>query len=86
MNLDYLNKLIKLDLLVIEDFGLMDLNLDKCRELFEVLDTRVGRKSKVVISKFPVSVWFHMFADNTYEVACFTRITSKHYTEWSRKL
>jgi len=79
-NLDYLNKLTKLDLLVIDDFGLIDLDLDKCRELFEVLDNRAGRKSKVVISKFPVSAWFQIFADNTYEVACFTRITYKHYT------
>ncbi len=38
-NLDYLNKLARLDLLVIDDFGLMDLDLDKCRDLFEVLDT-----------------------------------------------
>ena len=37
-NLDYLNKLTKLDLLVIDDFGLMDLDLDKCRDLFEVLE------------------------------------------------
>ena len=28
-NLDSLNKLTKLDLLVIDDFGLMDLDLDK---------------------------------------------------------
>lgn len=33
-NLDYLNKLTKLDLLVIDDFGLMDLDLDKCRDFF----------------------------------------------------
>lgn len=39
-NLDYLNKLTKLDLLVIDDFSLMDLDLDKCRDLFKVLDTR----------------------------------------------
>ena len=65
-NLDYLNKLTKLDLLVIDDFGLMDLDLDKCRDLFEVLDTRDGRKSTVVISQFPVSTWFDMFADSTY--------------------
>ena len=30
----------------------MDLDLDKCRDLFEVLDTRDGRKSTVVISHF----------------------------------
>ena len=35
-NLDSLNKLTKLDLLVIDDFGLMDLDLDKCRDLFEI--------------------------------------------------
>ena len=66
--------------LVIDDFGLMDLDLDKCRDLFEVLDTRDGRKSTVVISQFPVSTWFDMFADNTYADACLTRITDKHHT------
>ena len=54
--------------------------LDKCRDLFEVLDTRDGRKSTVVISRFPVSTWFDMFADNTYADACLTRITDKHHT------
>ena len=67
-------------LLVIDDFGLMDLDLDKCRDLFEVLDTRDGRKSTVVISQFPVSTWFDTFADNTYADACLTRITDKHHT------
>ena len=45
-NLDYLNKLTKLDLLVIDDFGLMDLDLDKCRDLFEVIDGRDGRNHR----------------------------------------
>ena len=49
-NLDYLNRLTKLDLLVIDDFGPMDLDLDKMLDLFEVLDTEDGRKSTVVIS------------------------------------
>jgi len=79
-NLDYLNKLARLDLLVIDDFGLMDLDLDKCRDLFEVLDTRDGRKSTVIISQFPVSSWFDMFLNNTYADACLTRITDKHHT------
>ena len=59
---------------MIDDFGLMDLDLDKFRDLFEVLDTRDGRKSTVVISQFD------MFADNTYADACLTRITDKHHT------
>lgn len=79
-NSDYLNKLARLDLLVIDDFGLMDLDLDKCRDLFEVLDTRDGRKSTVVISQFPVNSWFDIFSDSTYADACLTRITDKHHT------
>ena len=79
-NLDYLNSLTRLDLLVIDDFDLMDLDLDKCRDLFGVLDCRDGRKSTVVISQFPVRSWFDMFSDNTYADACLTRVTDKHHT------
>ena len=50
---------------MIDDFGLMELDLDKYRDLFEVLDTRDGRKSTV--------------ADNTYADACLTCITNKHH-------
>lgn len=78
--LDYLNKLAKLDLLVIDDFGLMYLDLDKCRYLFEVIDSREGRRSTMVISQFPVESWFDMFADSTYADACLSRLTDKRNT------
>ena len=78
--MDYLKKITKLDLLVIDDFGLMDLDIDRCLHLFEVLDSRDGRKSTVIISQFPVSSWFDMFVDNTYADACLTRFTDKHHT------
>ena len=74
---DYLNKLSKFDLLAIDDFGLMDLDLDKCRDLFEVIDGRDGHHSTIVISQFPVKSWFDMFADNTYADACLARLTDK---------
>ena len=35
--LDYVNHMARLDMLVIDDFGLMDLDLDKCRDFFEVI-------------------------------------------------
>ena len=52
--LDYVSSLAKLDLLAIDDFGLMDLDLDKCRDLFEVIDGRDGRKSTIIVSQFPI--------------------------------
>jgi len=79
-HLDYLAKLAKLDLLAIDDFGLMDLDLDKCRDLFEVIDGRDGRTSTLVISQFPVGKWFDMFADSTYADACLSRITDRRHT------
>ena len=67
------------DLLVIDDFGLMDLNLDKCRDLFEIIEARDCRKSTVIISQMPVANWYQLFGDNTYADACLSRMTSKAY-------
>lgn len=52
--MDQLALLSKVDLLAIDDFGLMELDLDKCRDLFEVIDGRDGRRSTIIISQFPV--------------------------------
>ena len=30
---------------VIDDFGLMELDMDKCRDLFEIIETRDSRKA-----------------------------------------
>jgi len=44
--LDYINEMARLDLLVIDDFGLMELGLDKCRDLFEIIEARDTLKSR----------------------------------------
>lgn len=77
--MDYIDKTSRLDLLVIDDFGLMQLDLDKCRDLFEIIDSREGRKSTVVVSQYPVSSWFEMFKNDTYADACMSRITNNAY-------
>ena len=67
------------DLLVIGDLGLMDLNLDKCRYLFEIIEARDCRKSTVIISQMPVANWYQLVGENTYADACLSRMTSKAY-------
>ena len=49
-----LSQMAEYDLLAIDDFGLMQLDLNKCRNLFEVLESRDPHKSTMVISQFPV--------------------------------
>ena len=75
--LEHMSALSKLDLLVIDDFGLMELDLDKCRDLFEVIDGRDGRRSTIIVSQFPVKSWFDLFQEHTYADACLARITDK---------
>ena len=77
--LEYVNHMAKLDLLVIDDFGLMDLDLDKCRDFFEVIDSRDNLKSTVIVSQLPVKSWYDLFADNTYADACLDRIIHKAF-------
>lgn len=75
--LDYVNHMAKLDLLVIDDFGLMDLGLDKCRDFFEVIDSMDNLKFTVIVSQFPVKSWYDLFADNTYADTCLDHIIHK---------
>ena len=77
--LNYTKKLAALDLLVIDDFGLMELDIDKCRNLFEVIDSRDCRNSTMVISQIPVSSCYELFQDNTYADACMDRIIHNAY-------
>ena len=76
---DYVNKMADYDLLVIDDFGLMDLDIQKCSDLFEVFESRDSRKSTMIVSQFPVDKWWDFFQDSTYADACLSRITSKAY-------
>lgn len=74
-----LNQLASYELLVVDDFGLMNLDVNQCRNLFEVFDSRDPHKSILVISQFPVSAWYDMFQDHTYAEACLARMLSGAY-------
>ena len=74
-----LANLVSFDLLVIDDFGLMQLDLNKCRNLFEVLESRDPGRSTMVVSQFPVSAWYDLFQEHTYADACLNRLLHNSY-------
>ena len=76
---EYSNKMASYDLLVIDDFGLMDLDMNKCRDLLEIIEARDCRKSTIIISQLPVDKWYSLFGDHTYADACLSRMTAKAY-------
>ena len=76
---ELINQISSYDLLVVDDFGLMNLDVNKCRNLFEVFDSRDPHKSTMVISQFPVSTWYDLFQEHTYAEACLTRLLNESY-------
>lgn len=77
--MNYVNGLSRVDLLIIDNFGLMNLDLNKCRDLFEIIDSRDNLRSTMIVSQLPVSSWYELFADSTYADACLDRMIHKAY-------
>lgn len=76
---EVLKKYSSYDVLTLDDFGLMNLDIDQCRNLFELIDSRESRKPTIVISQLPVSSWYELFKDNTYADASMDRLIHKAY-------
>lgn len=76
---ELLNEMAAYDLLAVDDFGLMNLDINKCRNLFEVFDSRDPHKSILVISQIPVASFYDMFQEHTYAEACLARLLSNSY-------
>ena len=76
---EVLNQYAAYDLLAVDDFGLMNLDIKICRNLFEVFESRDPHKSILVISQIPVASWYDMFLEHTYAEACLARLLSDAY-------
>jgi len=75
----YLKKYTDPDLLVIDDFGLMSLDISKALHLFEVLDAREGSGSIAIIAQIPVASWYEIFRNSVYADACLSRMANASY-------
>lgn len=69
----------KLDLLVIDDFGLAPLSAEATRDLLEVLDDRYGVSSTLVASQLPVKNWYNTMEDPTLADAVLDRLIHNAY-------
>lgn len=74
-----LDQIAKLDLLILDDIGLMNLDMHSCRVFFEVLDSRDQNGSISLVSQYPVKNWFQLFENATFADASLSRATGKAY-------
>jgi DNA replication protein DnaC len=72
-------QLAKVDLIVIDDFGLTPLAADSVRDLLEILDDRYDRRSTLITSQLPVDQWHPYLGDRTVADAILDRLVHNSY-------
>ena len=69
-----LKALARIQLLVIDDWGLEPLSAAHRNDLMEIMDDRHGNRSTVVISQLPTDQWYASIGDNTLADAILDRL------------
>ena len=69
-----LAQLAKVDLLVIDDWGLDALTAAHRNDLMEIMDDRHGHRATLMISQLPTDQWYTSIGDNTLADAILDRL------------
>ena len=69
-----LQTLAKLDVLILDDWGLESLKAAQRNDLMEIMDDRNGSSSTVIISQLPTDQWYQSIGDNTLADAILDRL------------
>jgi len=69
-----LQTLARLDLLILDDWGLEPLKAAQRNDLMEIMDDRNGSSSTVIISQLPTDQWYQSIGDNTLADAILDRL------------
>jgi len=69
----------KVDLLVIDDWGMAVMNTDQQRDMLEVLEDRYQTRSTLVTSQLPLEQWHGAIADPTFADAILDRLVHNAY-------
>lgn len=72
-----LAKLLKYDLLVLDDWGLSRYTGESQNLLLEVLDDRVGRRSVLLTTQLPIKKWHDLFDEPTVADAILDRLVGQ---------
>lgn len=74
-----LGKLAKIEVLILDDFGLGKLRESNRHDLLEVLEDRYGDRSTIVTSQLPIKQWHEWIGDPTLADAILDRLVHNAY-------
>lgn len=69
-----LQQIAKIQLLIIDDWGMETLNVAQRNDVMEIMDDRYGATSTLVISQLPTDQWYATIGDNTLADAILDRL------------
>lgn len=72
--LKYMDKIAKSSLLIIDDFGLSNLDKTQALDLMEIIEDRHAKKGTIIASQIPISAWYDIIPDSTIADAILDRI------------
>lgn len=75
----FLRRLAKVDLLILDDFGLVPLSDTTQRDLLEILEDRYDHQSTILTSQLPVDKWHAYLGDATLADAILDRLVHNAY-------
>ena len=77
--LNWLRKISRFDLLMLDDLGISSLTTQQAQELLEIIEERAGCGSCIVTSQLPVKEWYSYFKNPTVADAIMDRLVHNSY-------
>jgi DNA replication protein DnaC len=78
----FFERIAKMDLLILDDFGLTHLEKQHRLDLMEFIEDRHGKKSTIIVSQLPVKSWYEIIGEETLADAILDRLVhSSHRIE-----
>lgn len=74
-----LNKILKVELLILDDFGLQSFDNNAREALMDIIDERHGKSSTIIASQIPVSAWYDIIGESTIADAILDRIVNSSH-------
>ena len=77
--LKFFDKIAKTSLLIIDDFGLSNLDKQQQFDLMEIIEDRHGKASTIIASQLPVAKWYDVISQSTIADAILDRLLHTSY-------
>ncbi len=76
---NFFEKMVKTDLIILDDFGLTHLEKQQQLDLMELIEDRHAKKSTIISSQLPGASWFDIIGEETIADAILDRLVHTSY-------